>query len=128
MDQLTTAPEPLDQLRDAVAAARTARARICPTRLQLTEVAAAARDAARHDLASFSDVLGRLLQVVLTLIDSDDTRKEAWQVRDFVRDAVDCLEKALQDDPEAVPWMAELCQQAEESWGDCLELIAPMEA
>ncbi len=64
----------------------------------------------------------------MALADSEDTQQEGWQVRDFVRDAVECLEKAFQDDPDAATWMAELQQQAEESWGDCLELITPGDA
>jgi chemotaxis protein histidine kinase CheA/ActR/RegA family two-component response regulator len=126
MDQLTTVQDPLEQIREALQLAEHDAERL-PKAVELfSEIAAAGRDAGRFDLASFADVLGRLLQVVLALVDSEDTRQEAWQVRDFVRDAIECLEGALQDDPESAAWMAELSQQAEEGWGDCLELIAPM--
>jgi chemotaxis protein histidine kinase CheA/ActR/RegA family two-component response regulator len=125
MDPVTTAPAALQQLRDALQCSDGHETYLPQAVNQLNEVSAAAREAAHHDLADFASMLARLLQVVLSLIDSEDTRQEAGQVQDFVCESLECLEKALQDDPDARLWMAELSQQAEASWGDCLQLIAP---
>jgi chemotaxis protein histidine kinase CheA/CheY-like chemotaxis protein len=125
MDQVTTVSAALQQIRDALKRPDSPEAHLPQAIDQLTEVATAAREASQHDLADFASMLARLLQVVLSLIDSEDTLQEANQLKEFVLEALECLEKALQDDPEARLWMAELSQQAEASWGDCLQLIAP---
>jgi chemosensory pili system protein ChpA (sensor histidine kinase/response regulator) len=127
MDEVTTVPTALQQMRDALKQSDSPEVHLPQAIEQLTDVSTAARDASRYDLADFTSVLARLLQVVLSLVDSDDTRQEAGQVQDFVSESLECLEKALLDDPEAKLWMVELSDQAEERWGDCLQLIAPGE-
>ena len=90
---------------------------------QLAEIAQAARDASRPDLGDVVDLFGTLVDLTWQLGDTHDDDRNIGGLLEFLREAQRCLAAALNDEPGATDWMAELQRQASERWGECLAMV-----
>jgi chemotaxis protein histidine kinase CheA/ActR/RegA family two-component response regulator len=127
VEQTTTIHETFDSIRSCLQDGGDGVIRASEAADYFRGIAQAAHDASRPELAEFSELLARLMMLAQSLNDARECGEETASVQSFVHEALDCFAAVLNDDAEAAERMFQLRQQADERWGECLNLLGTME-